>query len=168
MSSGALVSVAKETGQAAATIVSKNIMKMWARRYVPARDYVWLMNQDCGPQLWDMQLPVGTGGVALYQPPGGLSQTPYATLMGRPVLEIEYAQTLGTTGDIILASLGEYQMIEKGGVEAASSIHVRFVYDESVYRFVFRCDGQSKWNAPLTPKNGTNTVSPFVALAARA
>ena len=167
LNSGSLVSVAKETGQAAATLVSENIMKMWARRWVPARDYVWLVNQDCGPQLWSMSLPVGTGGVALYQPPGGLSQTPYATLMGRPVIEVEYAQTLGTQGDILLASLNEYQMIEKGGIQSASSIHVRFVYDETCFRFVYRIDGQPKWDAALTPFHGTNTVSPFVALDTR-
>jgi len=71
-------------------------------------------------------------------------------------------------GDIILASLSEYQMIEKGGVQTASSIHVQFVTDQTVFRFVYRCDGEPKWNAPLTPHNGPLlTQSPFVALAGR-
>jgi len=64
-------------------------------------------------------------------------------------------------------ALSEYQMIEKGGVQAASSIHVRFVYDESVFRFVYRVDGQPKWNLPLTPYQSANTLSPFVVLEAR-
>ena len=58
-------------------------------------------------------------------------------------------------------------MIEKGGIQSASSIHVLFLSDETTYRFVYRCDGESTWNSALTPKNGTNTVSPFVALAVR-
>jgi HK97 family phage major capsid protein len=149
LASGAVVSVAKETGQAAASIVGENIMKMWARLWnTSRRSVVWLINQDTLPQLMQLQLPVGTGGVPLYMPPGGLSAAPYGTILGRPVLESEY--------------------VEKGGVEAASSIHVRFVYDETCFRFVYRVDGQSKWNAALTPKNGTNTVSPFVSLATRA
>ena len=41
-------------------------------------------------------------------------------------------------------------------------------YDESVFRFIFRIDGQPWWNAPLTPFKGTNTQSCFVALATRA
>jgi HK97 family phage major capsid protein len=163
------VSVAKETGQAAASIVGENIMKMWARLWnTSRRSAVWAINQDTLPQLMQLQLPVGTGGVPLYMPPGGLSAAPYGTVLGRPVIESEYCQTLGTVGDIMLLDFNQYQMIEKGGVEAASSIHVRFVYDETCFRFVYRVDGQSKWNAALTPKNGTNTVSPFVSLATRA
>ena len=163
-----LVTVAAEAAQAAGTIVSQNIMNMWSRRYIGARDYVWLVHQDIAPQLYQMNLGVGTGGLPTYLPPGGLSGAPYGVLMGRPVLEIEYAQTLGTVGDIVLASLREYQMIDKGGMQSASSIHVRFTNDETVFRFVYRCDGEPKWNLPLTPFHGTNTVSPFVALATRA
>jgi len=169
LASGALVAQAAEAGQAAATIVSQNIMNMWSRLWAPSRrNAVWLINQDCEPQLYQMNLGVGTGGVALYQPPGGLSQTPYATLMGRPLVASEYCQTLGTQGDILLLDLNEYQMIEKGGMQSASSIHVRFVYDETVFRFVYRCDGISKWNSALTPFNSTVTQSPFIALATRA
>ena len=167
MNSGALVTVDAEVGQAAATVVAENVINMWSRRWVPSRNYVWLVHQDVGPQLHQMNLAVGVGGQLVYMPAGGLSQAPYATLMGRPVIESEYMQTLGTTGDIVLCSLDEYQMIEKGGIQTASSIHVRFVYDETCFRFVYRCDGQPKWNAPLTPFHGTNTVSPFVALATR-
>jgi HK97 family phage major capsid protein len=167
--SGAIVSVAKETGQAAATIVSQNVMKMWARMWAPSRrNAVWLINQDCEPQLMQMSLGVGTGGVALYFPPGGLSAAPYATLLGRPVLPSEYCQTLGTQGDICLFDMSEYQAIEKGGIQSASSIHVNFTYDETVWRFVLRIDGEPKWNSPLTPKNGTNTLSPFIVLDERA
>jgi HK97 family phage major capsid protein len=161
------VSVAKETGQAADTIVAENVMKMWSRRWTRSTDYVWLVNQDTGPQLWQMSLAVGTGGALVYLPPGGLSGLPYATLYGQPVVEVEYCATVGTVGDIILASFDEYQMIEKGGMQSASSIHVRFIYDEQVFRFVTRVDGQPKWAAPLTPFKGTNTVSPFVTLASR-
>ena len=168
LNSGCLVSVAKETGQAAATIVAENISKMWARRWTRARDYVWFINQDVEPELDNLAYAVGTGGQLVYMPPGGLADAQYGRIKGRPVIPIEYASTLGTVGDIVLASMSEYQAINKGGIESASSMHVRFVYDEQVFRFVMRIDGQPKWDQPLTPFQGTNTVSPFVALASRA
>jgi len=167
MASPCLITQAIEVGQANTTIVSENIINMWSRRWAGGRDYVWLIHQDCTPQLHQMNLGVGAGGALTYMPPGGLSGLPYGTLYGRPVLETEYAQTLGTTGDIILASLREYQMIDKGGMQSASSIHVRFTNDETVFRFVYRCDGQPKWNLPLTPHHGNTTVSPFVCLGGR-
>ena len=115
-----------------------------------------------------MGLVVGTGGTPAYMPPGGLSASPYGTLFGRPVIAVEYCATLGTLGDIMLVDLNEYLMIDKGGMESASSIHVRFIYDETTFRFVYRVDGQPIWNSALTPFKGTNTQSPYVVLAARA
>jgi len=166
--SGALVTQAAEAGQAADTVVSQNIMNMWSRLWAPSRrNAVWLINQDVEPQLYQLNLGVGTGGVALYQPPGGLSQAPYSTIMGRPVIASEYSQTVGDEGDIMLIDFSEYQMIEKGGIQSASSIHVQFVYDETVFRFVYRVDGIAKWNAALTPLYSAITQSPFITLAAR-
>lgn len=168
MPSAALITQAAVAGQAAATIVGQNIMDMWSRLYPPSqRNAVWYIDQSCLPELYNMAMGVGTGGVALYQPPGGLSQSPYATLMGRPVITTEYQVALGTTGDIALFDLSEYQMIEKGGIQTASSIHVQFLTDETIFRFVYRVDGQPKWNAQLTPNSGGPTTSPFVVLATR-
>jgi len=104
----------------------------------------------------------------VFMPPGGLSGSMYGTLLGRPIIEVEYASTLGTLGDVILASLSQYQGIQKGGVESASSIHFVFDHDETVFRFVYRFDGQPTWNSAVTPHSGSaNTVSPFVVLAGR-
>ncbi|MBA7635483.1 hypothetical protein ES703_43087 [subsurface metagenome] len=61
-----------------------------------------------------------------------------------------------------------YLLIDKGGVQAAVSIHVRFIYDESVFSFVYRCNGQPMFASAITPFKGTaDTVSPFVAIAER-
>jgi HK97 family phage major capsid protein len=115
-----------------------------------------------------MSIAVGTGGLPTYLPPGGLSTSPYASLMGRPVIPVEYAATIGDQGDIMLADMSQYVGIDKGGTQTASSIHVNFVYDETVFRFVYRFDGQPSWNSALTPYKGTNTLSPFVVLDERA
>jgi hypothetical protein len=45
---------------------------------------------------------------------------------------------------------------------------VRFEYDESVFRFVTRLDGQPVRASALIPYKGSATLSNFVALAARA
>ena len=161
-----LVTVTAETGQGASTIVAENVIKMWARRFGPnTGKYVWLINQDIEPQLYTMALAVGTGGIPVYMPAGGLSSAPYGTLFGKPVIPCEQAATLGTAGDIILADLSQYLMIDKGSIQSASSIHVKFTTDETAFRFTYRCDGQPLWKTVLTPYKGTgNTQSPFIVL----
>lgn len=164
-----VVSQAKETGQAAATIVYQNIIKMWARLHARNRpNAVWLINQEIETQLFQMYLAVGTGGVPVYLPANGASASPYGTLMGRPVIPVEYCAALGTVGDIILADFGEYLMIEKGGAEWASSMHVQFTTGEQVFRMVMRLDGQPTLASAITPFKGGSTLSPFVTLATRA
>ncbi len=170
LNAGCLASVSKETGQAAATVMMENIVKMYARRF-PSQtgNYVWLYNQNIEPQLFTMSLSVGTGGGPVYMPPGGLSDAPYGRLMGLPAIAIEQCASLGTVGDIILANLPNgYILAEKGGVQSDMSIHVRFIYDESVFRFVLRIDGQPVRASALTPYKGSDTLSHFIVLATRA
>lgn len=166
LSSPCLVTVTAETGQGASTIVAENVIKMWASRFGPrSGSYVWLINQNIEPQLYTMALSVGSGGVAVYMPAGGLSGLPYGTLFGKPVIPCEQCASLGTAGDIILADLSQYVMIDKGSMQSASSIHVNFTTDETSFRFVYRCDGQPMWATYLTPYKGTTSYqSPFVCL----
>ena len=176
LNGGCLVTVAKETSQAADSVLYENIVKMYSRMY--ARGYpnaVWLINQDVIPQLTQMAVKIknvaGTenvGGSAAYLPPGGLSGLPYGTLLGRPVVPCEQCATVGDAGDIILADFSQYVLIEKGGIDVASSIHVQFLYGESVLRFTWRNNGRPLWPTALTPFKGSNTQSPFVTLAERA
>jgi HK97 family phage major capsid protein len=163
------VAQAKEGGQDADTVVAENIINMWARLKATSRpNAVWLINQEVEPQLHTMALSVGTGGVPVYMPAGGLSQSPYGMLMGRPVLPIEHCAALGDKGDVILADLSQYLGITKGGLQSDMSIHVRFIYDESVFRFVYRFNGQPILGKAITPYKGSATQSHFVTLAARA
>src|SRR3990167_3534644 len=162
----ALITVTAETGQGASTIVAENIIKMWARMYSPGKGRaVWVVNDDTFPQLATMALAVGTGGVPLWMPAGGLSGLPYQTLMGKPLLFTEKAQALGTAGDIALIDFSQYKIGEKGGLQVATSIHFRFDYDEQSFRFVLRYDGQPTWTSALTPLRSSSTLSPFVVLS---
>jgi len=163
-----LHTVTAETGQGASTIVAQNITKMWMSRFGPnSMNYVWLYNQNIEAELDQMNYGLGaTGGALVYMPPGGISGAPYATLKGRPMIPCEQAATLGTAGDIILADLSQYVIIDKGGVNSASSIHVNFQTDQTAFRFIYRCDGQPMWDTYLTPyKGSTSYQSPFVVLS---
>ena len=167
LNASAVVSVSKETGQTAATIVHNNLKKMWARLHARSQgSAVWYINQDCGPTLDDLAKIIGTGGVepnyVTYGPDGVLR------IKGRPVIPIEYCSAVGTVGDIILADMSQYAFIDKGGVQQAQSIHVRFTTHEMTFRATYRCDGGSMWKSALTPFKGSATQSPFITLATRA
>lgn len=164
----ATVSVAKESEQGASTILYENIIKMYARAWGKSRpNAVWYINQDIEPQLHAMSLSVGTGGVPVFMPANGISVQGYNTLLGRPIIPIEHCSTVGTVGDIILADMSQYAVIRKGGLKTASSMHVKFIYDEMCFKFNMRANGKPKWHSALTPKKGSNTLSPFVTLATR-
>ena len=163
LNSSALVSVAKENNQTD-KITVENLIKMWNRLWSRSRaNSVWYINQELEPYLYTLKI----GDKPVYIPAGGLSEKPYGTLFGRPVVPLEQCSAAGEIGDIILADIGQYLLIDKGGISQASSIHVRFLYDENVFRFIYRVDGQPIWNKPLTPYKGSASVSPFVALAKR-
>lgn len=174
-----LVTVAKESGQAAATIVSENVEKMFAR--LPAASVptaAWFINQACWPQVFKLchRFPNAAGndfvgGSSMFMPSGGLAGAPLGTLLGLPIYSAEYNSALGTVGDIVLADFSQYVLIEKGGVDVQSSIHVQFIYGEQVLRFTYRNNGAPgyAWSeGPLTPYKGADTISPFITLATRA
>ncbi|MDY6835501.1 MAG: phage major capsid protein [Chloroflexota bacterium] len=164
-----LVAVSKESGQDADTIVTENILKMWSRVHPRSRkNAIFLANNDTLTQLCTLVIAVGTGGVPVYMPAGGVSGMPYDTLLGKPLIYTEKMQTLGDQADIGVADFSQYLIGDKGGVKTAQSIHLRFDYDEVAFRFVMRYDGQPWWLSPLTPKRSTDTLSPFVVIEARA
>ena len=109
-------------------------------------------------------MPLGTAGIRY---PYASVDNGSVTLWGRPVLFVEYAETVGTVGDIALVDLSKYRLIRKGGVEQASSMHVYFSTGEQAFRGFYRVDGQAAPRAALTPFKGSNTLSPFVVLATR-
>lgn len=172
LNSGAVITVAKETSQVAATITFNNLVAMIDRLPIRSRrNAVWLIaDSQVETALYSLTLP-GSAGFPIYLPPGQNGVTPgnatYGTLLGRPVIPVEYLPALGTVGDIMLVDLSEYITITKGGMQSAESMHVRFIYDEMCFRIVYRIDGQPSWRQPITTANGATTKSPWIALATR-
>jgi HK97 family phage major capsid protein len=170
LKSGALVTQAKEAGQANDTVIYENVSNMWSRMFAKSRqNSVWLINQELEPQLESMYLAIGTGGIPVYMPANGISGSPYATLKSRPVIPIEQCSAIGDVGDIILADFGQYLLADKNGMQMASSMHILFLYDEMAFRITYRVDGQPMRSSPITPYKGTadRTLSSFITLAAR-
>ena len=167
LNSAAGVDVAKETGQAATTIVTENLDKMYSRMLPQSlNNAIWLAHPDTMPQLAALSRAVGTGGSAVMVT--NMSSGFPMSIYGRPIIFSEKCETLGTLGDIQFVDFGFYLVGDRMAMTMAASPHVRFVNDETVFRFTHRVDGKLWLTAPLTPRNGTNTLSPVVRLAARA
>jgi HK97 family phage major capsid protein len=176
LNSPALVTVSQEGSQPADTLYAENIMNMWSRMYAPCRSRaVWLYNQDCEPQLMQMSLKIknmagaeNVGGFPIYVPPGGLSASPYGTLLGRPMVPCESCATVGDIGDIIFADLTQYRTITKaGGMRTDISIHLWFDYDIVAFRVIIRIGGMPWWGAPITAAKSSNSLSCFVVTETR-
>ena len=169
----ATISVPKESGQTELTIVSENILNMFQRFYLRggSGSVVWLANRNAFTQLFTLTYDIGTGGelARLYTPspvPGGPG-----TILGYPVVFIEQAETLGTAGDLWLVDLSQYICVDYGNINEASSIHFKFDYDQTTFRFVYHFDGQPRVSSQITPfkdSSAGSTVSPFLNIAVRA
>ncbi len=169
LSSGATVTVAKETGQTTQTLVPQNLAKMISR--LPTGSFanaVWIVNNNVLPALFTLTL----GNYPIHIPTGltvgGIQASPYGTLLGRPVVVFQHANTFSAKGDILLVDLRYYQTITKAsGMQTATSMHLYFDADLTAFRTTFRMDGQSKIVTPIAPAKGSTTMSPFIQLGAR-
>ena len=166
LNAGCLLSTAAETDQETDTVVVENLNKMWQQLHPRHRARaVWFVNSDVEPQLDALALAVGTAALEPRYVTFGVDGV--MRIKGRPVIVNEFSSALGDLGDIVVADFSDYLFWEKGGVQAAKSTELLFMYDESVFRFIYRCDGQTALASAITPYKGANDQSPFVALAAR-
>lgn len=166
------VSVAAETGQLADTILTKNILKMYNALFASSRgSAVWLYQQDLEPQLETLSVEIGTGGalMPLFVPSGvGNNNAPYAKIKGLPAFPIEQASAAGDVGDIMLTDLANgYITIDQGGIDAQSSIHVKFLEDETAFRFTYRANGAPRLKSTVAAYKGSTARSHLITLAAR-
>jgi HK97 family phage major capsid protein len=165
--------VAKETGQAAATIVWENIVKQYARMLPTSLGRAcWVANIETFPQLATMALSVGTGGGPVwigsgYDPGNSGSSTPPATILGRPVLFTEKASALGSPGDISFVDLSYYLIGDRMAMQSMISEHFLFSTDKIAFRIIERLDGRPWLQSAITPHLGSGTLTPFVQIASR-
>lgn len=166
MNSPALVTVDKEGGQAADTLVVKNILKMNSRVLRNGGRPIFLGNSDIDPELGAMTI----GNVPAFLPNNQPLSSPWeGYIRGKPLLYTEHSSTIGDLGDLALVDMSGYFAATKqgGGIDFAASIHLFFDYNIQAFRWTFRFGGQPFLAAPVQPKNGPNTKSHFVTLQAR-
>lgn len=165
----ALIVVPLEAGQGNHTIFHSNLSNIYWRNWNRASS-VWLVHPDAAQKLEftyfnddeSTQRPV-------YLPSNQIVDSPFSVLYGRPVIPFEFMPDFGSQGDIGLYDLSQYATLTKagGGIKTASSIHVRFLFEETAFRFTTRIDGRSLWTSPKEDLKGDTTRSPFVTMAAR-
>ena len=171
LNSDALVTVAKESGQAAGTLLGANVNKMWHRHITRwRRNAVWVMHPDLEEQLPGLSIQSNGGSAEkfLWNPEGGFQNLDYQTILGRPVLFEDFCSAVGSKGDILLLDPSQYILLTKGTARMGWSVHVQWLTDQQCFRIVWRCNGAPKYNKPVTLNNSSNTRSSYVTLAARA
>ena len=123
----------------------------------------WIFSISCYEDLVLMQDPSGR---YIWQENARVGEP--ATVLGLPMVFTEKTPILGTQGDVVLADESFYYVAEEGGISIASSEHVRFLSNQTVFKFFCKVDGQEKLPAPIYLKDGQTQVSPFVVLGSAA
>ncbi|BAL77040.1 phage major capsid protein [Bradyrhizobium cosmicum] len=170
MNSPALITVTKESGQAAGTLVTANVLKMAARLFeMDGGNPQFLANRDTLPQLGTMQIGNNAAWLPLNQALTGGGIRKGGILLGEQLSYNEHCQTLGTKGDIVLADLSGYALATKsgGGIDFAASIHLFFDQNIQAFRWIFRVGGQPYLSGPVAAAKGSNSKSHFVCLENR-
>jgi HK97 family phage major capsid protein len=168
MKSGALITTPIQLGQATHSIVNQNVIAMLQNLWPPSmKNACWLYNNDVLPSLLQLQNVVGTAGSQSNLFHFAEDEGETNRLCGIPAFPSEYCQAAGTPGDLILADFSRYVLAIREFIRGEVSIHVLFVSDESLFRFVMRVGGEPIDPRPVTPANGSSQTSTYVALAAR-
>jgi HK97 family phage major capsid protein len=97
--------------------------------------------------------------VNLFQP--NYTVSPAGTLFGRPINVIEQAGGLTDESSVMFLDLTDYLVIGKGGIQEATSIHVKFLEDETAFRWTTRFGGAPLMASTVTLPD-TSVVSSFV------
>ena len=156
------------TAEGAATVGQPpqlaNLQNMWAALHTTYReDAVWLMN----PLMETALQGFVVGNFPVYMPAGGISQSPYATLFGRPVIFSEVCAAVGTEGDAILFSpRSVYAVTKPEGIRVDVDRSIGFNEDMVYYRFIVRAAIKSKLSATVARPDAT-TCSNIVTTATR-
>jgi HK97 family phage major capsid protein len=163
LTSSGTVSVAKESAQAADTIVAKNLANMYGRMIKQGGNLVWIAHPDTFAQIITLTL----GDKSIWS--DNFKDMPNGALLGKPLVLSDACATLGDKGDIILADMNGYYAITKaGGAEFAQSMHLWFDQSIQAFRLTFRMDGSPILNTAITPAKGTNSRGFFATVDARA
>lgn len=156
----ATVAVSRTTASKVGTV---DLVAMLARFYRRGGTPVWVINQTVLPEIYKLK-DENSNYILLPASNGSIAQALPTSIYGIPVIVSEKLPKLGTKGDVMLADMRYYLIGDRQRITVDESIHVKFQSDEKSWRFVTRVDGQPWLDAPITPRAGDDTISPFVVL----
>ncbi len=140
-----------------------DVLKMYERmppNYISGA--IWLCNSDVLPVLMNMSFQDNTTNPRpVWLPTFQMADSPYGTLMGRPVVLHEAMPALGSKGDLTFINLERgYFCVEKAGFSGLRqdiSIHLYFDYDITSFRWILRVGGRPWLDAPIARAKAGNT-----------
>jgi len=159
----ATISVARSTTGTQVERDTDTVLAMIQRLLPGSATAVWIAHP-----FWRARLMATRLSETLLYTVNGQSLVYGDTLAGIPIAYSEHLPAVAEAGSLVLADLSYYAMVERASFSVAFSEHVRFLKRQSVWLFGVRIDGAPLVNAPLILADGagTNTVSPFVEIAA--
>jgi HK97 family phage major capsid protein len=127
---------------------------------------IWAASQTIIPQLASM---VDSGGHAVWLGgngnQGAAANAAPSTLLGFPLMFVDRMPGIGSKGDLCLLNLPYYLIKDGSGPIVASSEHILFLSNKTVFKVVWNVDGRPWLSEPLQLEGSvSNTVSPFVVL----
>lgn len=155
LNSDAKIEVTRDTAN---QIKYDDIIQMYSKAKTLGNG-VFITSRTTLPQLMKMKDDAGS----LIWQPNARDGSP-GTLLGIPVLINDFNPTLGNTGDLMLVDLKYYLIKDGSGMSVAFSEHVRFRKNQTCIKIYFNVDGKSWLTAPITERDGSTQVSPFVIL----
>jgi HK97 family phage major capsid protein len=145
-----------------------DVLGMAARLLTRGGSPVWVANPTTIPELGAM---TDSGSHAVWSGSradalGGAAQKLPSTLLGFPVLFSTRVPPLGSRGDLSLLDLSFYLLLNGSGPFVASSEHVYFLSNRTVFRINWNFDGGSWLSEPIGMEaDASQTTSPFIVLS---
>lgn len=159
LASPAKKTIAKTVAAAAGSAPDlANVQAMWGGMLAQHKaSAVWLANPLLEASLQNLRLADANGNVfPVYIPAGGISDSPYAKLYGRPIYFVEGMPAVGTEGDLSLVCPQTfYQVLKASGPRIEYSTEAEFKNDVVLYRGYIRSVCASKHTGLITRADGT-------------
>ncbi|MBK9446337.1 MAG: phage major capsid protein [Betaproteobacteria bacterium] len=143
------------------TLAAVDIANMLSR-VANIQDSFFLCHSSFLPKIWTLTL----GQMPIFV--SDFRQSPYGTILGRPVFVTEYCSDYNTLGDIYLVSPSGYLLaVKSGGIQTSASIHFAFNQDIQSFKAVMRVGGTPIASAAQARKNGSTTLGHIITLEVR-
>jgi HK97 family phage major capsid protein len=157
-----LIAVTRSGASAFALADMANMFGRLLPGYSPA-SACWVMHPTVVPKVLQIASTAAAGQNLFLN---NAQDRPRMQLLGLDIHVSEKLPGLNTLGDVLLCDFQHYLIGDRMQVEIAFSEHVAFLSNQGIWRFVSRVAGQPWLRDKVTLQDATNTLSPFVGLAA--